>query len=69
MSQDEQKLKQYEREILRARSRVQVAELDTEIDKQIDILLGKLSRTQHKQYQARKCHAGSTGKTDQETGR
>lgn len=53
MSQSsDQQLKQYEREILRARSRVEVADLDISIDKLISALVGKLTKAQHKEYQA-----------------
>lgn len=45
-------LKQYERDILRARNRVEVADLDNRIDALIAALLGKLSRAEHKEYQA-----------------
>ncbi len=45
-------LKQYERDILRARSRVAVADLDTVIDELIAVLVGKLTRAEHKEYQA-----------------
>jgi len=45
-------LKTYEREILRARSRVEVADLDSEIDQLIAMLIGKLTKSQHKHYQA-----------------
>ena len=45
-------LKAYEREILRARSRVQVADLDNEIDALIKAIVGKLTKTEHKRYQA-----------------
>ncbi len=45
-------LKAYEQEILRARSRVEVADLDNEIDKPIAVLIGKLTKSQHKRYQA-----------------
>jgi hypothetical protein len=45
-------LKTYEREILRARSRVQVADLDNEIDTLIKAIVGKLTKAEHKRYQA-----------------
>jgi hypothetical protein len=52
MDPDAGKLKAYEREILRARSRVDVADLDNEIDILIEQLIGKLTKAQHKHYQA-----------------
>ena len=45
-------LKQYEREIVRARSRVEVAELDGAIDALIVDLIGRLTKREHKTYQA-----------------
>ncbi len=45
-------LKQYEREIVRARSRVEVADLDNVIDVLIVDLIGRLTKREHKTYQA-----------------
>lgn len=45
-------LKAYEREIVRARARVSVSDLDNEIDKLIAIIIGKLTKIEHMHYQA-----------------
>lgn len=45
-------LKQYEQDILRARARVEVKDLDNVIDELIAELLGKLTTKEHREYQA-----------------
>jgi hypothetical protein len=52
MDPDVGTLKMYEREILRARNRVDVADIDNQIDALIVILVGKLTKAQHQEYQA-----------------
>jgi hypothetical protein len=52
MDPDAGTLKLYEREIMRARSRIEIADLDNEIDRLTLDLIGKLSTKQQEQYQA-----------------
>jgi hypothetical protein len=52
MDPDAGTLNEIERDLIRARSRLQVADLDNEIDGWIAQIVGKLSRAQHKAFQA-----------------